>query len=324
MTSASLEQWILHPETLDRDTLYELRNLVARYPYFQTVRLLYLKNLFLLHDISFGAELRKSVLYITDRRMLFHLIEGDRYILVPQVPDKIVEPFSGKEPGLDRTLSLIDAFLATVPEEQTQSTGLDYGMDYMGYLTTEYGEIPIEKSELPTNVPKMKGQELIDGFIRMSESEDGRNRLLSINSVEEDYLSSSMNEEQSPEIENKHLEQNDSFEKRPKSELLAEKPLGEDALVNHISMEEPDKPLRVHNVPSEEMKEENETARSTNDEWDESCFTETLAKIYVKQHRYEKALEIIKKLSLNYPKKNAYFADQIRFLEKLIINAKSK
>ena len=57
---------------------------------------------------------------------------------------------------------------------------------------------------------------------------------------------------------------------------------------------------------------------------DDSCFTETLAKIYIKQHRYEKALEIIKKLSLNYPKKNAYFADQIRFLEKLIINAKSK
>jgi len=49
-----------------------------------------------------------------------------------------------------------------------------------------------------------------------------------------------------------------------------------------------------------------------------------LAKIYVKQQRYSKALEIIKKLSLKYPKKNAYFADQIRFLEKLIINAKSK
>jgi hypothetical protein len=27
---------------------------------------------------------------------------------------------------------------------------------------------------------------------------------------------------------------------------------------------------------------------------------------------------------LNYPKKNAYFADQIRFLEKLIINEKQK
>jgi hypothetical protein len=57
---------------------------------------------------------------------------------------------------------------------------------------------------------------------------------------------------------------------------------------------------------------------------DSTFFTETLAKIYVKQHRYDKALEIIKKLSLNYPKKNAYFADQIRFLEKLIINDKAK
>lgn len=55
---------------------------------------------------------------------------------------------------------------------------------------------------------------------------------------------------------------------------------------------------------------------------DESSFTETLARIYIKQHRYEKALEIIKKLNLKYPGKNVYFADQMRFLEKLIINTK--
>ena len=57
---------------------------------------------------------------------------------------------------------------------------------------------------------------------------------------------------------------------------------------------------------------------------DDNYLTETLAKIYVKQQRYDKALEIIKKLNLKYPKKNAYFADQMRFLERLIINAKSK
>ncbi len=53
---------------------------------------------------------------------------------------------------------------------------------------------------------------------------------------------------------------------------------------------------------------------------EDSYFTETLAKIYIKQQRYDKALEIIKKLSLKFPKKNTYFADQIRFLEKLINN----
>ena len=57
---------------------------------------------------------------------------------------------------------------------------------------------------------------------------------------------------------------------------------------------------------------------------DEGYFTETLARIYIKQGRYSKALEIIRRLSLVYPKKNAYFADQIRFLEKLIINSNKK
>ena len=64
MIQQQLYEWITHPERLNRDTLYELRTLLARYPYFQTVRLLYLKNLFLLHDITFGEELRKAALYM--------------------------------------------------------------------------------------------------------------------------------------------------------------------------------------------------------------------------------------------------------------------
>ena len=69
------------------------------------------------------------------------------------------------------------------------------------------------------------------------------------------------------------------------------------------------------------LQEENNEEETENNE---SYFTETLARIYIKQGRYEKALEIIKRLNLNIPKKNAYFADQIRFLEKLIINNKNK
>ena len=53
---------------------------------------------------------------------------------------------------------------------------------------------------------------------------------------------------------------------------------------------------------------------------DDSLLSESLAKIYIKQHRYTKAYEIISNLSLNYPEKSIYFADQLRFLRKLIIN----
>lgn len=44
----------------------------------------------------------------------------------------------------------------------------------------------------------------------------------------------------------------------------------------------------------------------------------------VRKHKYEEALEIIISLNLNNPKKSAYFADQIRFLKKLVINEANK
>ena len=56
----------------------------------------------------------------------------------------------------------------------------------------------------------------------------------------------------------------------------------------------------------------------------DSLLSESLAKIYIKQRRYEKALEIIQSLSLNFPEKSIYFADQIRFLKKLIVNENYK
>jgi hypothetical protein len=79
--------------------------------------------------------------------------------------------------------------------------------------------------------------------------------------------------------------------------------------------------LNRNDVPAEipEEKEEKEE-----NEEDNEILTETLAGIYIKQGKFENAIKIIRQLSLKYPKKNRYFADQIRFLEKLIINNKNK
>ena len=242
-----LYQWIKHPELLNRETLYELRALLARYPYFQTARLLYLKNLYLLHDIAFGEELRKAALYVPDCRVLFRLVEGDRYNA--KALEK--QPDASPRPGVDRTLSLIDAFLSGLPEEPVApaviSLPVEVASDYTTYLTTQ---VDITESSEVSEV-KLKGQELIDNFLEKSE----------------------------------------------------EQPL--------ISSVADDTEEGEQDIQPEEMDEER-------------YFTETLAKIYVKQQRYSKALEIIRRLNLKYPEKNAYFADQIRFLEKLIINTKQK
>ena len=283
MTAVQLQQWIQHPETLNQDSLYELRTLVARYPYFQSVRLLYLKNLYLLHDVSFGAELRKAVLYVADKRSLFYLIEGENYKLNRN--EQSVSILEKDEPGIDRTLFLIDAFLSKMPDVQSQTSELDYTMDYTAYLLhDDKADDVVENKMRP-----LRGQDLIDGFLNK------------MNADEKNLPTEQMNADKSP---------------MDKDVLLAD--VSEESTSPLISM-----PISV-NDDQAEGEEEEKSEDCVVEREDDSYFTETLAKIYIKQHRYEKALEIIKKLSLNYPKKNAYFADQIRFLEKLIINAKSK
>ena len=154
---------IHHPEHLDRDTLYELRSLLALYPYYQTARLLLLQNLYLLHDPTFDEELRRAAIYITDRRVLFQMIEAAHYQL------RKVESGASREESEDvsqesgnRTLSLIDNFLESMPQEgenkdekkkKRKPTPADAAVDYVAYLMETEGGY-----EQDDSVPEMKGQ----------------------------------------------------------------------------------------------------------------------------------------------------------------------
>ena len=50
----------------------------------------------------------------------------------------------------------------------------------------------------------------------------------------------------------------------------------------------------------------------------EALMTETLAKVYLQQKNFKKALQAYHILSLKYPEKSGFFADQIRAVNKQI------
>lgn len=233
----NLSYYIAHPERLNRDTLYELRLIVGKYPYFDVARLLMLKNLYLLHDIDFGKEMRKAAVYLKSRWPIFELMAGyGTASVIEQAPEDI---------PVDRTMSLIDAFLETLPADS-------FSLEAEGAAAVDYVSAYLKDKKVDDkSVPELRGQNLIDDFLA------GDNERITL-------------------------------------DLRGE---------NEV-------PVPVESVVVEEAPAET------------SFFTETLANIYIKQGKYEKALEIIKRLCLEYPNKNRYFADQIRFLEKIIKHIK--
>ncbi len=250
-----IAQLIRQPELLDKETLYDLRSMLALHPYYQPARILLLRNLYLLHDPSFDEELRRAALYVTDRNVLFQIVEAAHYRLRSAEKKKTYKPTSDEQ---DRTASLIDIFLDSIPDETPQQqpvkrkpTPADATVDYVAYLLDTENE-KLSTAQDTTQPQPSKEESLTVSLIDKFINGDGGNFEL----------------KETPEFTPDMEEQNTDGDNEPQEEY----------------------------------------------------FTETLARIYIQQGRYSKALEIIKRLNLLYPKKNRYFADQIRFLEKLIIN----
>ena len=237
----NLSTYISHPERLNRDTLYELRLIVGKYPHFDVARLLMLKNLYLLHDIEFGKEMRKAAMYLKSRWPIFELMAG--YGTAPDIAE------APADIPVDRTMALIDAFLDTIPTDS-------FSLEAEGAAAVDYVSTYLKKEKDVNHndgIPELRGQSLIDDFLA------GDNERISLDL----------------------------------------------------------------NAPTEnEKSEKTESADETSTE--ASFFTETLANIYIKQGKYDKALEIIKRLYLEFPNKNRYFADQIRFLEIIIKHTKKE
>lgn len=93
-----------------------------------------------------------------------------------------------------------------------------------------------------------------------------------------------------------------------------------EGLIDNFIQSQGDRRIRLHDKKDSELQK---PVIDVDNSPTQGAFTETLARIYIKQGKFEQAIEIIRRLSLKYPKKNRYFADQIRFLEKLIANQKA-
>jgi len=86
----------------------------------------------------------------------------------------------------------------------------------------------------------------------------------------------------------------------------------EDSILDKFIKEEP----QIKPPNSQKLDTENKARKSAEDPND--LVSETLAQIYTDQMLFQKAIDTFKKLSLKFPEKSTYFADQIIELEKKV------
>ncbi len=296
-----------HPERMNSDSLYQLRTVVARYPYYQAARLLMLSNLYLLHDPDFTTELQRSVFYIRDRRALWQIVNESLPLptgvsgegievrvnagtannshpspLTPNPSQGMEASSSQQADAAKASMALIDAFLESLPDQPaTLIPDTPVATDYLATLgwTATDDDLP-----QPTGVSG-EGSEV------RSQRSEVRGK---VNDNVNDGILSIVNTQPTPNRE-------------PSS--LLEWPRCEGGRRSQLSIA-PKAPNPSDEAPDDLLQPE--------------FLTETLARIYIKQKKYDRALAIIRSLYLNFPEKSIYFADQIRFLEKLVRNNQLK
>lgn len=277
---------------MNRETLYDLRALLALYPYYQTARLLMLQNLYLLHDPNFDEELRRAAIYISDRKVIFQMVEAAHYQLKSQNSNRH-EAVEGK-PKSDRTSSLIDHFLHSIPteaeerekepEEKRKPTPADAAVDYVAYLMETETET---EHEQPSRTIALIDDFIEEGGFKLhkdKEEEDQEDALEAPSASDSGIASGNANASDST----------DASDGTNTSD-------GADVNANAGA-----KPADAADADSG------------------GVFTETLARIYIKQGKYERAYQIIDRLYKQHPQKSAFYIDQLRFLEKLMLNEKKR
>lgn len=265
-------------------SLSQLEALTAKYPAFTAGRLAYLKKLQQMHHISFVSNIRNAIVLLSDKRQIFQFL-ADSHLGWNEVFEMVKQRDNAKqsEPlSTHDALSLIESFL----NKGTQNATPDQSTPAATRITPvsdSIEELQLEK-EVQSSYAALNyvNQLLAEEDQKCEENENP----LEHQDLIDKFISFS-DEENNFRSALSQVKQ--------ETEFLDEYPYDTD-----------------EEIPANKVSEPSE----------DDLLTESLAKIYIKQKRYEKALEIIKSLSLKYPKKSVYFADQIRYLELLIANIK--
>jgi hypothetical protein len=279
MTQEEVISVLKTPAALSFEQTKGLNEVLQKHPYFQAARAVRLKGLKNVNSLHYNKELKVTAAHTADRGVLFDFITSAEFNQ-NRIADSIKQQEKHQK-DLENE-RLLD------PGPEDESLTLDKAL-------------------------KMKRQE------------------------SEQVFDPGLFEKREKEKEKKHSEEEDSLEMgKPLSfdrnenhsfsewlKLASAKPINREDLTSEEHEEKSRKFELIEDfisknpriTPSKNVKKANLAEESLASP--EALMTETLARVYLEQKNYKKAIQAYKILILKNPEKSGFFADQIRAIEKL-------
>ena len=279
MTTSEITTLLNKPFFVNDTQTSALENVVQEFPYFQSARALYLKGLYNQNSFKYNYALKVTAAHTTDRSVLFDFITSDEF--------------------------------TTINEEKTTAS------------ESEILEISVENSVV---VAPFKIEQSIIDSIKASGNEIEENEE-TVTVADPVFEIAKENLEIGKPLEFSSKEKH-SFQEW--LQLAKAKPIirEENTIENEIS--ETDLEKQKKNELIDKFIEANPKIPQIKPNTNASTFifepskednsylmTETLARVYLEQHKYQKAIQAYEILILKYPEKSSFFADRILDIKNL-------
>jgi hypothetical protein len=284
---------IEHSGPSDRTTIAEVNDLISIFPYFQSAYMLLLKGLQNTSDVKFENQLRLSATRIADREVLYYMLKKEpvkeelQEVRVQQTDSAITEHADNQQTVIESGKNSED-LINEIEKQLVQNEETNEREDYTVIVSDD-----------------MADDETAVSLIIMDE-ESG--------SVEEKitYMDPGISIPEAAELLELEHEEKENSPVEPAKTNLSNRQLQSELIDKFI----------IANPTIERQREKLETPNidisTPYVEEKEGFVSETLARIYINQGYFSKAIDIYEKLSLKFPEKSSYFASQIEKVKELI------
>ncbi|MGO4904499.1 tetratricopeptide repeat protein [Flavobacterium sp. W20_MBD1_R3] len=259
------------PNTVHREHTAALEKILEEFPYFQSARALQLKGLFNEDSYKYNGELKITAAFTTDRSVLFDFITSDTFTSITK------SLYDAKAREI-LNLSVIESEI--IPSQEKKELKLNPAEQSILTLIKEATPAAVNSETTPITEKIDLGKPL-DFSAREQHSF-------------QEWLQLSRTEP---------IEREKEDSENPSAPLNEEKRKKLDLINKFIETSPKISPVK-HGIPSSVNLDLNAADNSY-------LMTETLARVYLEQKKYQKAIQAYEILILKYPEKSSFFADRI-------------